>query len=210
MEYNTQRPILQISEYGRNVQKMIQFACTVEDRKERTRIAESIISIMAQMNPQIKELSDYEQKLWSHMFIISDFELDVDSPFPKPQKNQLLEKPDRVPYPKRNIKYKHYGNSIHLFIEKAKSMEDGPEKKAFIECIANMMKKAYLNWNRDSVNDSVIIKHLHEISNGELTLDENFVLDETSDILAKNNNNTKRRKKYSSNNKHKNRKNNRS
>ncbi len=210
MEYNTRRPNLAISEYGRNVQKMISHACSVEDRDERNKIAKSIVSIMAQMNPQIKQLSDYDKKLWSHMFIISDFKLDVDSPYPIPTEISVQEKPATVPYPNRNFKYKHYGNNIHLFIQKAKAMDEGPEKQAFSEAIANMMKKAYLNFNRDSVNDGIILKQLAELSDRKITLSEDFVLENTASILAKNPKPSyQRKKRHSSHHRNKGRKTNR-
>ena len=195
-------------EYGRNVQKMIEYVVSVEDREKRTHIARVIVSIMASMNPKIRESGDYKQKLWDHLIIISGFKLEVDSPYPYPEREVLESKPDKIPYKNDPMKFKHYGRSIERIIAKAITYPEGAEKEALIETIANHLKKSYLNWNRDSVNDELIYKHFEELSGGELKLGEDFKLNETSDILARN-----KRKKFvnkrdnSSNNKMKNRKN---
>lgn len=191
MEYNSERPQLVISEYGRNIQKMIEFACTLEDREERNRAAQQIISVMGQLHPHLRDVTEFNHKLWDHLFIISNFNLDVDSPFPKPEIEKLREKPKRLRYPDRDIKYKHYGKTIERLIEKAKEFEEGEMKDALIQNIANLMKKTYLAWNRDSVNDQVIFDHLRDLSDGKLEPKPGFTLEQTSDILAK----TKRKKK---------------
>jgi len=170
MEYNTQRPKMSLPEYGRSVQKMIDYALTVEDKAERTKIANSIIIIMRQLAPHLKDLEDPDHKLWSHLYFMSDFKLDVDSPYPKPSPDSFQTRPDIVPYPQNKIKYGHYGKTIQLIIEKACIMEEGPEKAAFTREIANLMKRFYLTWNRDTVSDEVIIKHLEDLSNGNLKL----------------------------------------
>jgi hypothetical protein len=191
MEYNTTRKYLVMPEYGRNIQKMILYATTVEDRAKRTRVATTIVSIMAQMHPKVKEAGDYKQKLWDHLFIISDFKLDVDGPYPPPPKDVLYHKPQPLSYLDEDIKYRHYGHNIQRIIEKAIEYEDGPEKDALIKTIANHMKKSYLNWNRESVNDELIYKHLEELSEGKLELADDVKLNETNEILARN-----RKKKY--------------
>ncbi len=191
MEYNTTRNKLIISEYGRNIQKMIEYATTIEDSEKRNKSANLIINIMAQMNPRIRESGDYKHKLWDHMFMISDFKLDVDSPYPKPSKNTLFSKPEKIPYQNNHIKFRHYGKNIEKIINKAIEYEDGPEKEALIKTIANHLKKSYLNWNRDSVNDELILDHLASLSKDNLKLNKEVRLNNTSDILERN-----RRKKF--------------
>ena len=191
MEYNTARNKLVISEYGRNIQKMIEYATTIEDREQRNKSANLIVNIMAQMNPRIRESGDYKHKLWDHMFIISDLKLDVDSPYPKPSKNILYSKPEKIPYQDNNIRFRHYGKNIEKIINKAIKYEDGPEKDALIKTIANHLKKSYLNWNRDSVNDELILDHLASLSKDNLKLNKEVRLNNTSEILERN-----KRKKF--------------
>ena len=165
-----------IPEYGRNIQKMIDFAVSVEDREERNKVAQAIINVMGQLNPHLRDVTDFKHKLWDHIFIISDFKLDVDSPYPMPTRETFQTKPDRVGYPSNNIRYKHYGKTVERIIEKAKEFADGEEKDVLTEQIANLMKRSYLNWNRDSVSDDVILKQLKEMSKGELQLSESVTL----------------------------------
>jgi Domain of unknown function (DUF4290) len=185
MEYNSTREHLIIPEYGRNVQKLIQYMMTLEDRDKRNNMAHLIVYIMSQMNTTIREVGDYKRKMWDHMFIISDFKLDVDSPYPVPSREALAEKPVRLPYREGSIRYPHYGKNMEKIIEKAMEYEEGNEKVALTKTIANHMKKSYLNWNRDSVNDKLIIEHLATLSKGGLMLQEDFEFNTTSDILAK-------------------------
>lgn len=191
MEYNTTRKHLEMPEYGRNIQKMILYAISHEDKEKRLKVAQVIVNIMAQMHPKVKDMGDYRQKLWDHLYIISDWKLDVDGPYPPPSREVVESKPGRVPYSFNKIKFKPYGKNIEGVIEKAIAYEEGPEKQAFMKAIANHLKKSYLNWNRDSVNDELIFEHFKEMSDGKLTLDENFKLNETNDILARN-----KKKKY--------------
>ncbi len=183
MEYNTSRPKLVISEYGRHVQKMIDHALTVKDRDKRTKLAHHIVNIMAILKSQNKDSNDFKQKLWDHMFLISDFKLEVDSPFPKPEKTRFEKKPDPVKYPENNIKYRHYGRNMFNIIQKASEKEDGPEKEMLVKRIANHLKKSYVYWNKEPINDEIIAAHLYEISNHKLSLDSDVKLDNTSDIL---------------------------
>lgn len=186
MEYNTQRGKLIIPEYGRNIQKMIEHAIGLQDQEERNKAAKVIIGVMGQLNPHLRDVSDFKHKLWDHLFIISDFKLNVDSPYPKPTLQTLSITPERIPYPDNKIRYKHYGKTIELMIEKAKTFKEGPEKEALIMAIANHLKKSYLTWNKDSVNDEHILKDLEELSNGELKLSKDLKLHNTNDILAAN------------------------
>jgi hypothetical protein len=141
---------------------------------------------MGQLNPSVKESGDYKHKLWDHLFIISDFKLDVDAPYPPPPPLSLSTKPEHLSYHDKEIEYKHYGKNIALMIEKATAYEDGPEKDALIKAIANHMKKSYLNWNRESVNDELIEKHLSVLSKDQLKLNQDFRFTHTNDILAQN------------------------
>lgn len=185
MEYNTQMPKLIIPEYGRNIQKLIEYACTIKNKEERNNIANAIIAIMGRLNPMLRDITDFRHKLWDHLFIISNFKLDVDSPYPVPSKEILTTKPERVKYPAAKMKFKHYGKAVERLIEKASGMKSGEEKTAFIEAIANLMKKSYLVWNRDTVSDTVILQELEDLSKGKLKVPENFRMTSTYDILAK-------------------------
>lgn len=184
MEYNSQRELLKIAEYGRNIQKMIDHTRTVKEKDKRTKMAKAIVRVMSIMSPQNKDLSDYEQKLWNHLFHMADYQLDVDCPYPVPTREIYSKKPDRISYPNLKIKYKHYGHAVELLIKAAIEKEDGPEKAYLVESIANLMKKFYLTWNRDSVGDQLIYDHLQELSGGKLKLRPDFVLTGTQDILA--------------------------
>jgi len=186
MEYNSQRVKLIIPEYGRNIQKMVDYTITIEDREKRTNAAKFIVSVMASMNSQNRDSADYKQTLWDHLYIISKFLLDVDSPYPMPEKDTLERKPDKVQYSDKRIRLRHYGKNIEAIINKAIAYEDGPEKVALILTIANHLKKSYLNWNRESVDDEAIASHLELLSGGKLTLTEDQKLTATSDILSRN------------------------
>ncbi len=185
MEYNTQRPMMLIPEYGRHIQKMIDYAASLESRDDRNKVAKAIISVMGQLNPHLRDISDFNHKLWDHLFIMSDFKLDVDSPYEKPSREVLMEKPEMLSYPQANMRFKHYGKIIEQMIVKACEYDEGDEKKALITDIANLMKRTYLTWNRDSVNDDVIKSDLEKLSGNKLTLPEGVELEQTSDILAK-------------------------
>jgi len=185
MEYNTDLPHLIISEYGRNIQKMIDFAVTVENREERNRVAQAIINVMGQLNPHLRDVTDFKHKLWDHIFIISDFKLDVDSPYPQPTRETFQTRPETVPYPADAIRYKHYGKTVEALITKAKEYQDGDEKNALVEQIANLMKRSYLTWNRDSVNDEVILDQLNELSKGQLKLVNPNALRSTQNLVSR-------------------------
>ncbi len=189
MEYNTQLPHLQIPEYGRNIQIMIDHCITIEDRDERNRCARAIIQIMGQLNPHLRDIADFTHKLWDHLFVISKFKLDVDSPYPRPSAETFTTKPKTVPYPANKIRYKHYGKTIERIIDVAKTYEEGPEKRELSRLIANHLKKSYVNWNKDSVTDDVIFKQFREMTNNELIIDENSALTHANELKNKNHNN---------------------
>ncbi len=198
MEYNTELPHLVISEYGRNIQKMVDHALTIADKEERNKIARSIIDVMGQLNPHLRDVNDFKHKLWDHLFIISKFQLDVDSPYPKPSRETFETKPEMLNYPSNHIRYKHYGKNIENMIAKAKLMEDGDMRNAFVEAIANQMKKSYMSWNKDSVGDDVILEQLGLLSKGELKLRENVRLQAGEYVVIRpqnpRNDNNKKRK----------------
>jgi hypothetical protein len=189
MEYNTQLPKLEIPEYGRNIQVMIDHCITIEDRDERNKCAKAIIQIMGQLNPHLRDIADFTHKLWDHLFIISKFKLDVDSPYPRPSAETFETKPAIVPYPATKIRYKHYGKTIERIIDAAKTYEEGPEKKELSRLIANHLKKSYVNWNKDSVTDDVIFKQFKEMTNNELHIDESSALTHANELKNKNHNN---------------------
>lgn len=204
MDYNSTREKLIIPEYGRNVQKMAAYVLTIEDREKRTNLAKALVNIMSQLHPDQRDTADYKRKLWDHLHIISNYQLDVDGPFPAPSPEERQEKPQRIPYPQEIIRFRPYGKNIAKIIEKACQFEDGPEKDALVKNIANHLKKSYLNWNRDSVNDELITDHLKELSHGKLKLSDDMRLAHTNDLLSKNteqrnapsNSNNNRKKKF--------------
>jgi hypothetical protein len=194
-DYNTSRKKLILPEYGRHIQKMVDHLKTIEDRDERNRAAKSIISIMGNMNPHLRDISDFKHKLWDHLALMSDFELDIDSPYEMPARETLTSKPKRVPYITGDIKYRHYGRIIHQMIDAAIEMEDGEDKNRLIKLLANHMKKSYLTWNRSQVTDEVIFNDIQQLSGGKLVIQEDLKLTETKDILAKSKKKHTQRKK---------------
>jgi len=187
MEYNTSWKKLVLPEYGRNIQKMVELTKAEPDRDKRNRMAQAIITLMGNMNPHLRDIADFKHKLWDHLTIISDFDIDIDSPYEAPKIEKLNEKPENVPYNTTTSKYKHYGQTIEKMIEVAINMEEGEMKDILIHLIANHMKKSYLTWNKEAVEDELIFKDLKILSKGKINLniDENK-LTETKDILAKN------------------------
>lgn len=183
MEYNTQRSPLKIGEYGRSIQKMLDYAMTIEDRAKRNTMARMIVSAMAQICPQSKDLADHKHKLWDHLFIMSDYKLDVDSPYPIPIPQEQTNKPRALSYPDGKIEYPHYGKYIQKMITKISEMDEGKEKEILINRTAHYLKKSYLTWNRDSVDDKLIHENFSDMSDGRLKLTESFQLKQTKDLL---------------------------
>ena len=170
LEYNTVREDLIIPEYGRHIQKMINYASSRESKEERNKLANSIISVMGNLQPHLRDVSDFQHKLWDQLFIMSDFKLDADSPFEKPSKEVLNAKPEPLSYPQNFPKYRFYGNNIKIMIDEAVKWDDGEMKEALVLTIANHMKKCFLNWNKDSVKDQVIFDHLYELSDSKIDI----------------------------------------
>ena len=173
LEYNTERTGLIIPEYGRHIQKMVDQAINCIDKKERNKMAKAIIGVMGNLNPHLRDVPDFQHKLWDQLFIMSGFNLDVDSPFPKPSKEIYEEKPEKLNYPQNHPKYRFYGNNIKKMIDVAISWEEGEMKTELIYVIANHMKKCFLKWNKDSVDDVIIFNHIFELSDGKIKIDKN-------------------------------------
>ena len=182
MEYATQKEDLILAEYGRHVQEMVKHMLTIEDRTKRTEAAETIVSIMTQLNPSYKGSDELQQKLWEDLFIVSEYKLDVDCPYPKPEPKKGIVA-EKVEYPDQKFKFKHYGKIIEGLIDAAVKVEKDDERQELTQQIANLMKRSYLNFNRDSVNDEMIVDQLSSMSNGKLTLDPEFRFTHTNDIL---------------------------
>ena len=197
IDYNSDRTELIISEYGRHVQNLINYAITIEDKEKRQVFAERIILLMHQMQPNNKNTSDYQEKLWKHMFRIADYKLEVEAPEGiNPSPEDVVKKPEKLKYPSGVAKYRHYGNNVHKLVKKAIELEDEDKKKAFTNVIGSYMKLAYRNWNQDHyVNDEVIKQELIRICNNELPIDETTVLDHLNSSMPSpsRNSNTKRR-----------------
>ena len=187
IEYNSERPKLIIPEYGRHIQKMVDQAIAKETKEERNKVASSIIAVMGNLNPHLRDVTDFQHKLWDQLFIISDFKLDVDSPYPIPKREELQEYPQSLEYPQNFPRYRFYGNNIKRMIDVAIGWEDGEKKDALVITIANHMKKCFLNWNKDTVENDVIFKHLFELSEGKLNLKgSDEILLDTMTILKNN------------------------
>ncbi|HLO60662.1 MAG TPA: DUF4290 domain-containing protein [Bacteroidales bacterium] len=181
-DYNTSRNHLILPEYGRNIQKMVEYILTVEDREERNRLAQAVIIIMGNMNPHLRDINDFKHKLWDHLAIMADFRLDIDFPYEIPRPEEFTEKPRRVSYSTTDIKYRHYGKIVEDLIREALKLPDGEDKDTLVRLIANHMKKSYLTWNRDSVTDEIIFNDLYELSGRKLSVKEGVKLSEQKDF----------------------------
>ncbi len=185
LEYNSDREHLIIPEYGRHIQKLVNHCIKLEDREVRNTMAKAIVHVMGNMQPHLRDVPDFQHKLWDQLFIMSDYNLDVDTPYPKPEREVLQAKPEAMDYPRSASKYRFYGNNIQIMIDTALTWEEGEMKEALVYTIANHMKKCYLNWNKDTVDDEVIFSHLSELSGGALVLTDKETLSESKDLLRK-------------------------
>jgi hypothetical protein len=170
MEYNTQRKKMELPEYGRSVQNMVDHALTIEDRAERQRCANTIINIMGGMFPHLRDVPDFKHKLWDHLAIMSDFKLDIDYPFEIVKKEDLVVKPEKLEYPNGALRYRHYGRFLEGMIKKAMEIENEAEKKQLINLLAIQMKKDLNNWNKEGIEDQKIVDDLREYTNGVIDL----------------------------------------
>lgn len=198
MEYNTDRSHLNMPEYGRIVQALVERCKILETKEERNEMAVAIVDFMGQRNPQLRDEENYKHKLWDHLFILANYELEVDAPYPITSKEELQSKPKPMDYPKLQGDFKFYGKSILQLIEKAIELEAGDEKEALKEVIANNMKKSYNVYNKEHVHDDVIFRHLKELSENRLDLTNIESLDKSKIYYATNKNNKNSR--YSNNN----------
>ncbi len=184
MDYNSNRKKLQLPEYGRNIQNMVEYLMTIEDREKRNKHAQTIIDVMGNLYPYLRDVAEFKHKLWDHLAIMTDFQLDIDYPYDLPSPTILTAKPSKVPYNQHHIKYKQYGRTMELMIEKASEME-GEEREAMIELLANHMKKSYLAWNKDVVEDEKILDDLVKLSDGKLNPPKDLKLTETKLLISK-------------------------
>ncbi len=168
MEYNTTRSKLLMPEYGRNVQRMVEYLMTIEDPAKRLKNAEAIIELMATLTPHLKAIEDYKHKLWDHLFQMTDFQLDVDAPYPPPTREQLYKKPEPIPYPQSSIPHRHMGKNLEALIQKALAETDPEKKQGLTQAVGYYMKLAYTNWHKEPVHDDMIKTELAALTNGEL------------------------------------------
>ena len=175
LDYNTQLKRLELPEYGRNIQRMVDYALTIEDKEERAKCAQTIISIMGNLFPHLRDVPDFKHKLWDHLAILADFKLDIEYPYDIIRKENLYSKPEVVPYDSKRIKVRHYGKMVEELIEKAVTMDEGSEKTRLIELLANHMKKSILSWNREAVEDIKIFDDLRTLSNGRIDVSEETI-----------------------------------
>jgi len=187
---------MELPEYGRSVQNMVDHALTIEDREERQRCANTIVSIMGGMFPHLRDVPDFKHKLWDHLAIMSDFKLDIDYPFEIVKKEELVMKPEKVEYSNGPIRYRHYGRFLEELVQKAVQVEDEDERKALVKLLAVQMKKSLSNWNKDGMEDQKIVDDLREYSKGAINLQvEDLRLSEPR-YYYKNNNNNQRKQNF--------------
>ena len=172
MEYNSSRDKLILKEYGRHVQKIVEACLAMKDRDKRNEFSKELIELMGQLNPHLRNVEDFRHKLWDHLFIMSDYQLDVDSPYPIKARAEIEKKPKRLPYPQSRIKYKHYGKNVETLVAKAIKTEDPDKQAGFTQCIGNFMKLVYQNWSRENVNDETVKNDLRLLSKGALVISE--------------------------------------
>ena len=201
LEYNSDRPNLIIPEYGRHLQKLVDHCVSIKDDEERNKMARAIVDVMGNLQPHLRDVPDFKHKLWDQLFIMSDFKLKAESPYPQPSREELQAKPESLPYPKTASKYRFYGNNIQTMIDVANSWDEGEEREGLIYVIANHMKKCYLNWNKDTVDDDVIFNHLFELSNGKIDLrkDGEKLTESKSLLKTRSNKNQKNHKNHRNN-----------
>ena len=202
MEYNTNRTKLLMPEYGRNIQQMVEYCKSLPSKEERNEVAKTIVEFMGQRNPHLRDEENYKHKLWDHLYILADYDLDVDAPYPFPTREELAQKPNRIDYPSFENEYKFYGKSILQLIDRAIELEEGEEKEALIQVIANNMKKSYNVYNKEHVQDEVIFRHLKELSQDKLDLTGIETLDKSKIYHPSRNkrNNHKKRNHHSQKN----------
>lgn len=193
MEYKSKLKPLVLPEYGRNIQNMVDYAVTIEDREQRQLAAQTIIDVMGNLYPYLRDIADFKHKLWDHLAIMTDFQLDIDYPYELPTRVLLESKPKQIPYSEGRIKYRHYGIVVEKMIKRAAEYEEGPEKDSLVQMIADHMKKCYLTWNKETVDDEKVMGDFIELSKGKIDVPDDFQLKETKSLLP-----TKNKKKQNS------------
>ena len=171
LEYNTERNDVSLKEYGRNIQKLVNHIRTIEDKEKRSEYAQTLTDLMKQINPNLKGNQETDQKVWDDLYIISNFDLDIDAPFPMPEESAIGKKPQRVAYKNSKMRYRHYGRSVEIMIEQAIKMEDPETKESAVIHIGRLMKGFYNTWNKDDIEDEIILKQIKELSNNQLDID---------------------------------------
>lgn len=197
MEYNSNLNKLILPEYGRNVQKLVEQAVEIEDKEKRSKFIEGIINHMGNMYPYLRDLRDFKHKIWDHFVIISKFKLSEDSPFPVPKSTTFAEEPEKIPYKNKNFRYKHFGKNIIDMLDYASKLEDGEEKTILTALLANHMKKLYLTWSKDQVDDSFIFQKISELTKGKLKVSKDLILSASGSLVSKKPRKNNSDKKYS-------------
>jgi hypothetical protein len=185
MDYNTQRKRLLLPEYGRHIQTMVDHLATIENREERSRVAKSIIGVMGNLYPNLRDVPDFRHKLWDHLTIMAGFSLDIDAPYPLPSREKFEAKPDRIPYPHRRIRFKHYGLMTERLVQKIKEFDDEEQRRVLIVLTTNYMKKLFLAWNKDSVEDAQIFDDFRALYGEPVEIPEGLVLSSFKEVPAK-------------------------
>jgi hypothetical protein len=184
MDYNTQRKHLKLPEYGRIIQKMVDYCCTIEDKVERQKAASAVIAIMGNTNPHLRDVPDFKHKLWDHLAIMSDFKLDIDWPYPLPSSDVMEVKPERLAYSDNKFRYRHYGKFIEQILKKINDIEDVDKKNALIEIMANHMKRSFITWKKEQISDGIIFKELMELTKGSVEIPEGLKLSDFKEVLV--------------------------
>jgi hypothetical protein len=169
-EYNTQRPDIILKEYGRSVQKMVEYLRSIPDTEKRTKLAGGLIELIKQLNPSIKEQPDDPQRMWDDLYIMADFNLDLDIPYPVPPRDVLQKKPNKMAYPQSNVRFKHYGKNIEILVKEAMKKEDPKEREEMVIYLGKLMKTFFSSWNKEILDDSVILKDIYAMSGGTLSM----------------------------------------
>ena len=185
MDYNSNRKKLVLPEYGRNIQNMVDYALAIENREERQKAAQTIIDVMGNLYPYLRDIDDFKHKLWDHLAIMADFKLDIDFPYELPTSELLGSKPNKIPYSTGTSKYRHYGKVVEMMIKKTTEFEEGPEKDSLIQMLADHMKKCYLTWNKETVDDDKVMADFYELSKGKIDVPDDFQLKESKDLIFK-------------------------
>jgi len=198
-QYNTQSKKLIISEYGRSFQNMVEHVLSIADRDKRLKMAEALISVMEILNPSVKEQSDYKQKLWDHLYIISEFKLDVDGPYPAPEQTKIHQKPEKVEYPSLPIKFRFYGRNLQFMVNKATSIENPELKAEFLNLLASFMTNSSRNWNNENLSNQQLAEHLEALSQNKLKVNPEeleITLEQRKKKFFKHNNNNNNNGKF--------------